>query len=285
LVETAVAKVEAPKERSALVLVWFYASDKQLELVRRIYKKNGFTDLVIKESKVPEVAKPLGWAGKVLRTDRSVKSNDAETAELERKFDVVHVMSGGFLHLYQLLYSGVKIDFDTLVLDSTPILPRPRSFVRFARAYLSSNKKLAWIPKILPSQIHVGLVGMQWAVGCMLVAIKIQLLRLLALVGIAQKQPELFRTLTKQALRGCFVRYQKTVDQSLETVFKGRDLRTIFVYNPSDPFIHAPDVVETMNHVRTKFGVKVEEVQVTQDHIQTIFRKPKLIFTPVLEGC
>lgn len=278
----AATKVEEAKGHSALILGWFFASDKQLELVKRIYKKNGFTDVVIKESKVPEVAKPLGWAGKVLRTDRDVKCNGAETSDMTRKFDVVHVMSGGFLQLYQLLYSGVKIDFNTLVLDSTPILPRPSSFVRFARAYLSTTKKLAWIPKLIPNKIHVSLVAMQWALGCVLVSLKIQVMRLLALFGICDKQWDMFKILNQQAIRGSLVRYQKTVDQSLETVFGARELRAIFVYNPSDPFINAPDVVATMSRVRSEFGCQVEEVQVAQDHIQTIFRKPKLIFTPLL---
>jgi hypothetical protein len=82
---------------------------------------------------------------------------------LSRRFDTVHVMSGGFLNLYLNMVermpwflganfstlviilpvsqvSGAQLDFDTLILDSTPILPKPESFTRFARAYMATGQ-------------------------------------------------------------------------------------------------------------------------------------------------
>ena len=59
-------------------------------------------------------------------------------ADLDRHFDVVHCMSGGFLQLYVLLRSGIHLNFSTLLFDSTPILPKPVAFTTFARAYMRS---------------------------------------------------------------------------------------------------------------------------------------------------
>ncbi len=44
--------------------------------------------------------------------------------------------------------------FKKLVLDSTPILPNPVSFVRFARAYMNQHG-LQWANKIIPEAVQV----------------------------------------------------------------------------------------------------------------------------------
>ena len=44
-----------------LVFSWFYAAPKELELVKRIYKKKGFSKVVVQESIVKEIATPRGW--------------------------------------------------------------------------------------------------------------------------------------------------------------------------------------------------------------------------------
>ena len=78
------------------------------------------------------LSKPRGWYRTFVA---SVKSDN----QLARKYDVVHCMSGGFLNLYLTLASGAQLEFDTLVLDSTPIMPKPSSFVRFLRAWLEDS--------------------------------------------------------------------------------------------------------------------------------------------------
>jgi hypothetical protein len=47
--------------KSVLIISWFYAEPKQIELVKRIYKKKGFSDVVVQESPVYEISTPRGW--------------------------------------------------------------------------------------------------------------------------------------------------------------------------------------------------------------------------------
>jgi hypothetical protein len=148
------AKPVDAKKKSALILGWFYAEPRQLKFVARMYKKKGYADVVTCESDVGVVSKPKGWYKACLQTQKTMNQDGGHP--LAREFDVVHVMSGGFLNLYQLLFAGVKIDFKTLVLDSTPILPKPAAFTRFARAYMDSVG-LTIIPKLseyLPHGSH-----------------------------------------------------------------------------------------------------------------------------------
>lgn len=54
-----------------------------------------------------------------------------------------------FLNLYLQLLGGAKLDYDLLVLDSTPILPSPQSYTRFARAYMATMPApVKFIPKV-----------------------------------------------------------------------------------------------------------------------------------------
>ena len=92
-------------------------------------------------------------------------------AELDREFDVVHCMSGGFLNLYLLLSAHVPLRCRTLVMDSTPILPQPRAFVRFARAYMRENG-LAAVPALLPEPLHTAFYTARWSLGALYVRIK-----------------------------------------------------------------------------------------------------------------
>ena len=54
-------------EKSVLVLSWFYAQPKELELVTRIYQKRGYSKVVIVESLVKDAATPRGWYKSFLR--------------------------------------------------------------------------------------------------------------------------------------------------------------------------------------------------------------------------
>ena len=47
--------------KSALILSWFYAQPKEIELVKRIYKKKGFSEVIVIESLVKDSATPRGW--------------------------------------------------------------------------------------------------------------------------------------------------------------------------------------------------------------------------------
>mmetsp|Transcript_17502 Transcript_17502/g.40105 ORF Transcript_17502/g.40105 Transcript_17502/m.40105 type:complete len:337 (-) Transcript_17502:487-1497(-) len=113
------AEADGVKERSALVLGWFYATPRELEYVRKLYTRNGYTHVVVLPSVVQRIAKPRGWY-------RTIRQH-TPPAHLGRHFDVVHCLSGGFLSMYVLRSSGVPITYSSLVLDSTPILPKVRS--------------------------------------------------------------------------------------------------------------------------------------------------------------
>ena len=121
--------VVTPTGRSALVLGWFHASDRELAYVRKLYKRNGFSDIVIRPSLIGKIAKPRGWYRSIRRGLRQeaaatsaatgalvgreaaaaisrASSGDGISADVSRHFDVVHCLSGGFLSLYVLLRSG-----------------------------------------------------------------------------------------------------------------------------------------------------------------------------------
>jgi len=55
------------KGKSVLIIAWFYAEPKQIELVKRIYKKKGFTDIVVQESPVKQISTPRGWYNTFVR--------------------------------------------------------------------------------------------------------------------------------------------------------------------------------------------------------------------------
>ena len=123
---TAASESSAESGKSALVLGWFGAQDKELEFVKKIYKKKGFGDVVVQPSPIATCSKPRGWYRSVASLSRAMEKHQAvggsdadgasSTAKDEalekalaigRDFDVVHVMSGGFLNLYLTLLSGV----------------------------------------------------------------------------------------------------------------------------------------------------------------------------------
>lgn len=58
-------------------------------------------------------------------------------------------MSGGFLNLGLVLSVRhlIPLRYRYLVMDSTPILPQPKSFVRFARAYMDDHG-LSFVNKV-----------------------------------------------------------------------------------------------------------------------------------------
>ena len=102
--------------RSALVLGWFHASERELGYVAKLYARNGFTDVVVRPSVIGKIAKPRGWYRSIRRglraeavathaTTSAIVGRDmpSEESNVSRHFDVVHCLSGGFLSLYVLL--------------------------------------------------------------------------------------------------------------------------------------------------------------------------------------
>lgn len=122
------------------------------------------TTRTTQESVVKEIATPRGW----YRTYDRFVSGDGVSVELQaslgQSFDVVHCMSGGFLNLALVLSSKIPAKFKVLVLDSTPIMPQPKAFVRFARAYMSDHG-LDFITKLLPERFHTWIYTSRWGIG------------------------------------------------------------------------------------------------------------------------
>eukprot|EP00966_Prymnesium_polylepis_P283412 6548264-Prymnesium_polylepis.1 len=78
----------AVSEKSVLILGWFFASKRELEYVRRMYHKNGYTNVTVQPSAVGAISKPRGWYRTIRR--QLLSDEPKPNAELARHFDVVH---------------------------------------------------------------------------------------------------------------------------------------------------------------------------------------------------
>uniref|UniRef100_A0A7S0W402 AB hydrolase-1 domain-containing protein n=1 Tax=Hemiselmis tepida TaxID=464990 RepID=A0A7S0W402_9CRYP len=271
------------KGKSVLIIAWFHAEPKQLELVKRIYKKKGYTDVVVQESPVHQISTPRGWYQTFISCIKNGgPSKDGSGENIARHFDLVHCMSGGFLQLYLLLAAKVPIQFTRLVMDSTPILPQPKAFVRFARAYMDDNG-LSVVPKFLPLRLHNGYQTARWSIGATYVRLKHK--------GFIKKQlkglePGLFETTnewTRWAARNSARNnYDDIVDDAINTVFNREGLHTTFVYNKEDRYINTEEIQSIIAKCE-EFGGKADEVLTKTGHIETIFRKPKLLFDAIAD--
>ena len=273
----------ASTQRSALVLGWFFASDRELEHVRKMYLRNGYTDVVIQPTNFGVISKPRGWYRSMRKrwiphhVETSIREQQPlPNAELARHFDVVHCLSGGFLALYVLLGSGVGLRFSTLLFDSTPILPQPAAFTRFARAYMR-QAGLGPLLRVFPAAFHQWLVQMRWAISLVYIKLRHRALRLLG----HQQSPELSTWVdgpVSWALRGDYARASEAALSTINECAANCDgSEMIFMYNPDDPFIDPADVGRAATLAR-KAGLSVREELVPFEHIKGLFSAPRTIF-------
>ncbi|CAM9758800.1 unnamed protein product [Chrysoparadoxa australica] len=196
---------------------------------------------------------------------------------LNRHYDVVYCMSGGFLNLYILLASGVPLTFDKLVMDSTPILPKPSSFVRFARAYMEDNG-FELIPRVLPKPIHRRAISLKWWFSVIYVRLKhrFKVRRQLRAIGgeVQQIGENWGGSVSRMASHS---NWEGVADDAISTIFDRKDLESVFITNAEDPYI-CPDDVQKVMEMARGYGNNVKEVQVDVPHIQGIFRSPNSIF-------
>lgn len=268
------------KTSSVLVLSWFHANPRELKLVKLIYRKNGYKDVHIHESPVNLLSKPRGWYRTFVNT---AKSTNSDMPELCRHYDIIHCMSGGFLNLYLLLAAGVPLEFDNLVLDSTPILPKPSSFVRFTRAYLEDNG-LQLINRLVPKAVHQLAVDARWSVGSVYVRLKHNLLMRKQLKkageGVGERADEWAKTVVRSATHHD---WEAVKDQAIQTIFqREKPMKCVFLFNPEDKYILQEDIKEVAEKSRG-YGNTVTEVHVDTDHVQTIFKKPHTLFEALSE--
>ena len=258
--------------------------------MKRIYKKKGYSKIVIQESIVKEIATPRGW----YRTyDRFVAGEDTISKELQanlgQEFDVVHCMSGGFLNLALVLSSKLPLRFKTLVLDSTPIMPQPKAFVRFARAYMNENG-LGLVTTMLPEPLHTAFYTSKWGIGGAYVRLKHKMLKRF---GFRTKRKlgdipyEEMENWTRWATHVAMLdRYENMTQVTVKTVLDNKSTgvqEAIFLYNPNDPFINTADV-EMVIEQCSQLGVNAIIKHVETKHIETLFRKPNVLFNALDES-
>uniref|UniRef100_A0A7S4PFY4 Uncharacterized protein n=2 Tax=Guillardia theta TaxID=55529 RepID=A0A7S4PFY4_GUITH len=292
--ESADGEAGSPKEgKSALVLTWFYAAPKELELVKRIYKRKGYTNVVIQESLVKEIATPRGW----YRTYQRFLGETNEAKDLREKlsqnFDIVHCMSGGFLNLGLVIMgmeaAGAPFSFKCLVLDSTPIMPQPKAFVRFARAYMQDHG-LELVNKVLPEPVHTAFQTTRWSLGGAYVRAKHKWRtdkKLRTIGKLPEDTVEDFEEWTRWASHTAMLnRYDNMTSVHIATVFNTPSTglkECIFMYNPHDPYLNPEDVERCIQDCKG-FGIRTTIKHTDNKHIETLFRKPNVMFDTVDEA-
>ena len=278
--------------KSALVFGFFAAKEKELAFIRKQYLRRGFDDVVVEPSLIASLARPSGWY-------RVFKENARRGADhhLARHFDVVHCMSGGFLHLYLTRGAGVPLECDTLLLDSTPILPKPAAFVTFARQFIRDAAPAGGLVALFPRALHLAVVRARWSLTAVRLRLQHRLGRALAQSTAPQRhQPDAAASRTPGALvtawlrmssaaaisGGALVSYDQ-ISKHAERVCFGAaprakpPKRTVFLHNPNDPYLSNADVQATLHNARA-LGMPTTVAEVATDHVQTIFRKPALLF-------
>jgi len=272
--------------KKALIFTWFYAQPKEIELVKRIYKRKGFDEVVVQESIVKEIATPRGWYKTYIKFAKGDGPSEELRQLLGREYDVVHCMSGGFLNLGLVLSVRhlIPLRFKYVVMDSTPILPQPKSFVRFARAYMQEHG-LSFVNKVVPEPVHTGYQSLRWQVGAIWVRgkhkfqakfSKNQTRKLGEMpADVIQEMDSWTRWATHTVMMD---RYDEMCQSTINLVFQTQGLKAaVFLYNPKDPFINPDDVARCVSDCKAS-GVPVEELRVENKHIETLFRKPNILF-------
>jgi len=272
--------------KKVLILSWFYAKPKELELVSRIYKRKGFEEVVIQESIVKDISTPRGWYRTYLNFAKGDGPSDELRQTLGREYDVVHCMSGGFLNLGLVLSVRhlIPLRYRYVVMDSTPILPQPKSFVRFARAYMDDHG-LSFVNKVLPETLHTAYQHSRWGVGAAWVRGKhkfqarfsknpVRRLGDMPVEAVAEMD-----SWTRWATHAVMLdRYDEMCENMINLVFTSPGLKkAIFMYNKEDPFINPDDVSRCMSDCEAA-GVEAQELLVSSKHIETLFRKPNIMF-------
>mmetsp|Transcript_98007 Transcript_98007/g.174502 ORF Transcript_98007/g.174502 Transcript_98007/m.174502 type:complete len:361 (+) Transcript_98007:29-1111(+) len=267
---------------SAVVFGWFGATPRELELVQRMYKKNGYQEVSVVQSPIKQMTSPRGWCSAV-----KAHSQLGAAHPLARNVDVVHCLSGGFLNFYLLRAAGIPLSCSSLLLDSTPILPKPKAFATFSRQYMADAGK-GGVARWLPLRVCAGMIHSRWVLsGCIfLLQERLRVWRE-ALLGNTEKGSALVlhwtRFIGHSAVMGA---HHRVVKHMMSTIFKSSHSpdKVIFLHNPEDPYLDASDVVSTMATVGS-IGPGVTQRLVSTGHVQTLFRKPKEVFSAFASPC
>mmetsp|Transcript_29794 Transcript_29794/g.46744 ORF Transcript_29794/g.46744 Transcript_29794/m.46744 type:complete len:202 (-) Transcript_29794:158-763(-) len=187
-------------------------------------------------------------------------------------------MSGGFLNLALILYSKTPLEFPHLVLDSTPILPKPKAFVRFMRAYVK-DRGMDWINKVVPEPVQTGFYVARWSSGAAYMRAKHKILGTKRLGDLPEdlvlQMDEWIKWSSHNAMAN---RYELMSDDAIKLIFSNDGLECCtFLYNPSDPYLSMDDVDNCIS-IATDCGRETQIVHSKNNHIETLFRKPNLLF-------
>jgi len=271
------------------VFGFFAASERELNFIEKQYRRNGFDDVKVVPSSVRRLARPSGWY-RVFRENAALGSDH----ELGRHYDVIHCMSGGFLHLYLTRGAGVPLTCDTLLLDSTPILPTPRAFTQFSRQFARDlAPKFSRVVDAVPWHAHLGFTHFRWAFAALRLRMKHVSKLVLGLHAPAERPRRDLTTAWLKMSAGAamaailpFKSYDAITNHAAHAVFarapKGqRPKRAVFLHNPADPYLADADVVEIIDGAR-RSGLRVDVQEVSHGHVRTIFKDPKAIFDRAL---
>jgi len=183
--------------------------------------------------------------------------------------------------MYLVRAAGVPLSCGSLLLDSTPILPKPGAFVTFTRQFMIDSGKGVAV-SIVPKAIHRGLVHLKWVLGARFELAKS---RLAAWVpGKSDTGPSggaCHQTafILRAAATGS---YDRMIQNMFSKVF-GRTrsaaapASVVFLHNPEDPYLDKIDV-ESTYVAAGRIAPSVSKRLVTTGHVQTLFRKPRQVF-------
>ena len=279
---TPTADGAAPPAKSALVFGFFAAKDRELNFIKKQYAKYGYDDVVVEPSAIARLARPSGWY-KVFRENAGLGRDH----HLARHFDVVHCMSGGFLHLYLTRGAGVPLTCDTLLLDSTPILPKPAAFVTFARQFirdLGAGRLVDLFPRVL----HLSIVRARWSLTALRLRLQHRLLRWSSGEKIGHLTAWLRMSSAAAISGGALTSFDEISKHAERTIFASSPRaeppkRTVFLHNPDDPYLSHDDVLATLDAARA-LGMPTHVREVPTNHVQTIFRDPKTVMAALAEA-
>lgn len=243
------------KKKMALVFSFFGARQIQMHMIAFKYRREGYDCKVI-ETKIGDFIN----AYKALQflNQEIMKKTFVEDGH----YDIIHVMSGGFLQYGLLRYGGASISCDTIIFDSTPIMLKPASFVTFVKTY--TNLPLpSWFIRMLISIWY-------W--------ISASFYLLFNRKGKAKKALEMANLIR-------FGKYDTISEILLKSVLDHtgyiKPKQSIFVYNAEDPYINVSDIKNAIDFTVEK-DTKVIKVVNSNKHIEMIFKNSNMFFKSFL---
>jgi len=158
-----------------------------------------------------------------------------------------------------------------------------------------SDHGLDFITKLLPERFHTWIYTSRWGIGGAYVRAKHKVSSALGLKGKRKlgaipengaKMEEMERWTRWSTHVAMLDRYDNMTQVTIETVLNpavSGVKECIFLYNPDDPYINPADVDMVIKECPAR-GVKAVIKHVDKKHIETLFRKPNILFNAIDES-